>query len=110
MKASSAIQFCGSAIVKVPTGGRKKKFRQATPVSDASVASKIPHVEAMVRMTTRYVSATVVGLAARTAANTNVTAPTAATATADRTVERSAGGMPPNVSGNPEAVQPVRAG
>ena len=53
MNASSAIQFCGSAIVKVPTGGRKKKFRQATPASDASVASKIPHVEASVRMTTR---------------------------------------------------------
>ncbi len=108
MKASSAIQFCGSAIVKVRTGGRKKKFRHATATNDASVDSKMPHVEAIDRMTTRYESATVVELPGMTATKTNVTTPTAATATADRTVERSAVDIPPNLSGNAWTVQPLR--
>ena len=59
-------------------------------------------------MTTRYESATVVELPGMTATKTNVTTPTAATATAERTVERSAVDTSPNVSGKPEAVQPVR--
>ncbi len=68
----------------------------------------MPHVEAIDRMTTRYESATVVGLTARSATKTSVTTPTAATATADRTVERSAVDIPPNLSGNAETVQPLR--
>ena len=37
-KAKSATQFCGSAIVKVPTGGRKKKFRHSMATTDVTTA------------------------------------------------------------------------
>ena len=36
--AKSATQLCGSAIVKVPTGGRKKKFRHSIATSDVMTA------------------------------------------------------------------------
>ena len=36
--AKSATQLCGSAIVKVPTGGRKKKFRHNIATSDVMTA------------------------------------------------------------------------
>ena len=35
-KANSAIQFCGSAIVKAPTGGRKKKFSVSIATTDTT--------------------------------------------------------------------------
>src|SRR5262245_13391095 len=36
----SAIQFCGSAIVKVPTGGRKKKLKESTATTDVAIAAQ----------------------------------------------------------------------
>ena len=40
--AARAIQFCGSAIVSVPTGGRKNTLRQTVAASDAAVDSTTP--------------------------------------------------------------------
>ena len=77
-------------MVNVLTGGRKKKLRHATAATDAIVASKIPHADAIERMTTRYDRATVVGFTASSAPQTIVTAPTAATDAAERKVERMA--------------------
>ena len=45
--ATNATQFCGSAIVRVPTGGRKKKLKHRTATIDAVVASTMPHAVAM---------------------------------------------------------------
>ena len=39
--AINATQFCGSAIVNVRTGGRKKKLKQRTAARDAAVDSAI---------------------------------------------------------------------
>ena len=60
--ATNATQFCGSAIVNVPTGGRKKKLKQSTATTDAVVASTMPQPWRSSRIATRYVSATVVGI------------------------------------------------
>ncbi len=49
--ASSATQFCGSAIVSVPDGGRKKKLNTSMADTDAVVASTIPQAVARIRMT-----------------------------------------------------------
>ena len=38
--ANSAVQFCGSAIVRVPTGGRKKKLKASTAANDVVTATQ----------------------------------------------------------------------
>ena len=38
--ANSAIQFCGSAMVKVPTGGRKKKFSASIATTETTIATR----------------------------------------------------------------------
>ncbi len=48
--APRAIQFCGSAIVTRPTGGRKKTFRHTVAVTAAAVDSTMPHRLAMSRI------------------------------------------------------------
>src|SRR5438132_1264012 len=57
---NNAIQFWGSAIVKVPTGGRKKKLKQSIAAIDAITAMRNRVVAAVTRTTNRNVSATVV--------------------------------------------------
>ena len=51
--ANSATQFWGSAIVKVPTGGRKKKLRHSSAASDVPTASRRRDVAATRRTTIR---------------------------------------------------------
>jgi hypothetical protein len=45
--ASNATQLCGSAIVSVRTGGKKRKMKQNTASNDAVVASPIPEAAAI---------------------------------------------------------------
>ena len=52
-KLKSAIQFCGSAIVKVPMGGRKKKLKVSVAATDARDASMKPHVLAITSTSSR---------------------------------------------------------
>ncbi len=52
-KLNSATQFCGSAIVKVPTGGRKKKLSASAAATDATAASKNPQLLARMSTTSR---------------------------------------------------------
>ena len=52
-KANSATQFCGSAIVTVPIGGRKKKLKHSTAAAEATVDSTNPPFVAMTRIATR---------------------------------------------------------
>src|SRR5262245_17602363 len=60
--ATSATQFWGSAMVSVPTGGKKKKLNANMAATEAAGASVMPHWVAIRRTATTYVSATVVGL------------------------------------------------
>ena len=53
--AKSATQFCGSAIVSVPTGGRKKKFRQKVATTEAPAATARSPVAA-IHKTTKQVA------------------------------------------------------
>src|SRR5262250_3125372 len=64
-KASSATQFCVSAMVKVPTGGRKKKLKQSAAAMESGIAYRNPHAAATERTARKKVSATVVGLTRR---------------------------------------------
>ena len=50
--ANSATQLCGSAIVNVPTGGMKKKFRVSIAAHDVATAT-IKVVEDATKSTTR---------------------------------------------------------
>src|ERR1700693_4340424 len=60
--ANSATQFCGSAMVKVPIGGKKKKLKHNTATTEAVIDSTSPHLAAMNRMATRYAKPAVVAL------------------------------------------------
>src|SRR5206468_12029229 len=51
---SSATQFCGSAIVKRPTGGRKKKLKHNTDRADVSSATASRDAAAAIKTTKRY--------------------------------------------------------
>ena len=53
MKATSAIQFWGSAIVKVPIGGRKKKLRQSIAATEVITATRSREVAATSSTTNR---------------------------------------------------------
>src|SRR5579864_1990298 len=58
--ANSATQFCGSAMVKVPIGGKKKKLKHSTATMEPAIDSTSPHRAAINRMATRYAKAAVV--------------------------------------------------
>ena len=58
---SSAIQFCGSEMVKVLTGGRKKKLNSAVAAKAVNSARRSPQKAEVNRTSTRKLSATVVG-------------------------------------------------
>ena len=62
-KTKSATQFWVSAMVKVKSGGRKKKLKHNMPATDATIASSRPHAVATARVASRNVMATVVALA-----------------------------------------------
>ena len=53
MKASQRHPVLGSAMVNVPTGGRKKKLKHSIATTDAIVDSKMPQAVAMVRIASR---------------------------------------------------------
>ena len=58
--ANSATQFCGSAIVRVPIGGRKKKLKQSIAATEVTSAARKRAVAATTSTTMRNVIATVV--------------------------------------------------
>ena len=60
--AKSAIQFCGSAIVNVPSGGRKKKLSVSIAAIETTIAAQRRPTVAVARTTSRKASETVVGL------------------------------------------------
>src|SRR6187200_1759020 len=72
--ATSAIQFCASAIVSVPSGGRKKKLNASVAVTAVTVAiHRRPNV-AIPSTMRRSANATVVGLTCGRVRNTKATA------------------------------------
>src|SRR5262245_11168141 len=58
-KANSAVQFCGSAIVKVPTGGKKKKLKARTAAIETATATRNVEIAATTSTTSRNVVETV---------------------------------------------------
>ena len=54
----SATQFCGSAIVSVPTGGRKKKLKAIIAATEVVTATQSAEVAAATSTMSRNVSAT----------------------------------------------------
>src|SRR6266567_2618412 len=75
-KLKRATQFCGSAIVNVPTGGKKKKLKTSVARTEDTAASKNPQVLAMSRMSSRYANPTVIAFTGITLYATNVTTAT----------------------------------
>jgi hypothetical protein len=75
-KLDNATQFCGSAMVNVPTGGRKKKLKTNVASIEASAASRNPHALAITRIVSRYAKPTVLALTGTTLEPRRVTAPT----------------------------------
>src|SRR3954466_9142418 len=63
--ANNATQFCGSAIVNVPTGGRKKKLKHNIAKSDVVIATHRCDVAATSRTTMRNVVETVAAFSTR---------------------------------------------
>ena len=57
-----ATQFCGSAMVRVPTGGRKKKLKHKVDRIDIGIAYLNPHAAETTKIATNKLRATVVGL------------------------------------------------
>ena len=55
---NSATQFWGSAIVRVPTGGRKKKFKQTVVATARTIATRSDDSVAAASTIIRYVSTT----------------------------------------------------
>ena len=76
-KANNAIQFCGSAIVNVPIGGRKKKLSVSIARSETAIAVLSRASVAAPSTTRRSASAAVVGLTSGSAFSAAVTAPIA---------------------------------
>jgi hypothetical protein len=61
--AHRAIQFWGSAMVKVPNGGRKKKLKARVEYTARNAAYQKPHLAETTRTANKKVRATVVTLA-----------------------------------------------
>ena len=59
-KLNRATQFCGSATVNVPTGGRKKKLNRSVASNEDRAASRNPEVLATIRIRSKYANPTVV--------------------------------------------------
>src|SRR5579884_1620172 len=73
-KVKSATQFCGSAMVNAPIGGRKKKLKQHMASTAASTASVTPKYVAIRRIASRKAKPAVVALTGNTRRRQNVTA------------------------------------
>ena len=65
-KLNNATQLCESAMVNVPTGGKKKKLKTRVASTEESAASRNPHVLAMSKTNSRYANPTVVALTGST--------------------------------------------
>src|SRR5262245_11433975 len=78
-KANSATQLFGSAIVNVPTGGKKKKLNVRDAAPDGMSASGNPQKRAMTSTQSRYANPAVVAVPGITRYATNVTTTTPAT-------------------------------
>src|SRR5258706_4587575 len=65
-KLNRATQFCGSAIVNCPTGGKKKKLNVSVAAIDATDASRNPQTVAIINTSRRYAKPTVVALTGTT--------------------------------------------
>ena len=83
-KLNKATQFCGSAIVNLPTGGKKKRLKRRVARTEAKAASRNPHALAMTSTTNRYANPTVVVLTGIRRYATNVTIATPAKDTTNR--------------------------
>jgi hypothetical protein len=90
--ANSATQFCGSAMVNCPTGGKKKKLKHSMATTEATTASMSPHAVAIANTPSRYAKPAVVAFTARTRLHSTVMAamiarpkPTCASNTLTRT-------------------------
>jgi hypothetical protein len=59
-------------MVKVPTGGKKKKLKTRVARTEESAASKNPHLLAMISSSSRYTNPTVVALTGSTLYPMNV--------------------------------------
>src|SRR6266404_6298647 len=59
-KLNRATQFCGSAIVNLPTGGKKKKLNVSVAAIDATAASMNPQKLAIINTRSRYAKPAVV--------------------------------------------------
>jgi hypothetical protein len=82
-KAVSAIQLSAAAIVKLPSGGRKKKLKQSIASTAVVEAGVLPQRVATNNTTSKNANATVVGLTCvPNALRTTVTAATLAAPTA----------------------------
>src|SRR3984893_8561374 len=71
-KLNKATQFWGSAIVNVPTGGRKKKLKRRVERIEANEASSNPEILATSKTNSSYSNPTVVALTGITLWATNV--------------------------------------
>jgi len=83
-KLNKATQFCGSAIVNLPIGGKKKKLKRRVARTEANAASRNPHALAMTSTSSRYANPTVVVLTGMRRFATNVTIATPAKDTSNR--------------------------
>jgi hypothetical protein len=61
-KLKRATQFCGSAIVNLPTGGRKKKLKVSVAAIEVTAASTNPQTLALISTRSRYANPAVVAL------------------------------------------------
>ena len=61
-KLNKATQFCGSAMVNLPTGGKKKKLNVSVAAIEAMEASKNPQKLAMINTKSKYAKPVVVAL------------------------------------------------
>jgi hypothetical protein len=77
-KLNNATQFWGSAIVNLPTGGKKKKLKVRVAAIEARDASKNPQIVAMTNTSSRYAKPTVVAFTGTRIKPTQVTSATPA--------------------------------
>ena len=83
------IQFWGSAIVSLPTGGRKKKLKLKVATIEAARASRKPQIVAMTRTSRRYAKPIVVALTGMRLLPAHVTSATPARDTTNRIARES---------------------
>src|SRR5438132_9703290 len=83
-KLNNATQFCGSAMVSVPTGGRKKRLNATVARSEDTSASTNPQVLATTSTNNRYANPIVVAFTGTRLYPTNVRSATPAIVMSNR--------------------------